>query len=275
MVVVHFLFYLLKNVDMDEIITTDRYRAAFPNLYFKTDAFYWRQHPRNHFPLLITGHSDYGITDSLVDFYNPGVWFTVNKENERANVVSLPLGITNNTLESPLHPVYGNLDCMAQVMAETVAPTNLVYLNFNVRTFPSERIPVWTLFSQKPWVTVGSIENTIAGRTQFLRDIKAHAFVLCPRGNGVDTHRLWETLYMGSIPILRRHAAYREFEDMPICFVDEWEEVTEDFLKNEERRIRHGRFSLEKLKLSYWVNRIQKEIAANEICASPFSCTEG
>ena len=188
--------------------------------------------------------------------YRPGVWFTVNKQTERANVFSLPLGITNDTQESHLHPIYGNLECMALVMQETVHRTNLVYMNFNIDTFPVERRPVWELFKERPWVTVGSIENTIAGRTRFLREIKAHAFVLCPRGNGLDTHRLWETLYMGSIPILKRDVGNREFEDMPICFVDDWAQVTEDFLKGEEIRLKQPGFSLEKLKLSYWVKRI-------------------
>jgi hypothetical protein len=129
-------------------------------------------------------------------------------------------------------------------------------MNFNISTFPVERTHVWNLFKDKPWVTRGSIENTIAGRTKFLREIKAHAFVLCPRGNGLDTHRLWETLYMGSIPIVKRDVGNREFEDMPICFVDDWEQVTEAFLASEEIRLKQPGFSLEKLKMSYWVNRI-------------------
>jgi hypothetical protein len=29
-------------------------------------------------------------------------------------------------------------------------------------------------------------------------------FVLCPRGNGIDTHRFWETLYSGSVPIVEK-----------------------------------------------------------------------
>ena len=247
-------------IKMDEIITTDRYKAAFPDLYHKTDAFYWKQHPQHKFQLLITGHSDCGITDSLVDHYNPDIWFTVNKETDRPNVIALPLGITNNTQQSYLHTIYGNLDCMERVMAETLPRTNLVYLNLNVNTFPSERCQVWAQFCEKPWVTVGTIENTIPGRTKFLREIKAHAFVLCPRGAGLDTHRLWETLYMGSIPILKRHVGYKEFEDLPICFVDDWNEVTEEFLIQEEKRIQETPYSLEKLKLSSWVRRIQTHL---------------
>jgi hypothetical protein len=31
-----------------------------------------------------------------------------------------------------------------------------------------------------------------------------YRFVACPRGNGTDTHRFWETLYRGSIPVVKR-----------------------------------------------------------------------
>ena len=39
----------------------------------------------------------------------------------------------------------------------------------------------------------------------FLRAMAGHAFVLAPHGHGLDTHRLWEALYMGCVPIT--HAA--------------------------------------------------------------------
>ena len=39
---------------------------------------------------------------------------------------------------------------------------------------------------------------------------------------------------MGSIPIVKRDIAMQEFEDLPICFVDQWETVTPDFLNNEK-----------------------------------------
>ena len=121
---------------MDEIITTNRYRQAFPDIYFKTDEVHFRRHPPHpNMPMMITGHSDYGVTDALVDLYKPGVWFTVNKLTARANVFALPLGITNDTLESSLHPIYGNLECMALVMREEVPRAGLAYMNFKIFNF--------------------------------------------------------------------------------------------------------------------------------------------
>jgi hypothetical protein len=252
----------------EDIITTDKYYNSFPSLYYKTDAMFlnisfdWRgiivNPPGKNLKIIISGHSDYPITDNLVDQYNPNFWFTVNKQTTRPNVFSIPLGITNDTNESDLHPIYGNLDCMTNVMQEQIEHKNFVYMNININTYPIERQFVWDLFNNKEWVTIGTIENTIEGRTKFLRDIKAHTFVLCPRGNGIDTHRLWETLYMGSIPIVKRDIGYSDFEDLPICFVNDWSEITVEFLEDEKQRIQNTNWNLEKLKMSYWINKINE-----------------
>jgi hypothetical protein len=160
-----------------------------------------------------------------------------------------------------LHPIYGNLDCMVDVMKEKIDNKNLVYMNINISTYPVERQLVWDLLNGKEWVTIGTIENSIQGRTNFLRDIKAHSFVVCPRGNGLDTHRLWETLYMGSIPIVKKDIGYAEFEDLPICFVNEWEEVTREWLESEKERILNKEWNMDKLKISYWIDKINSMIS--------------
>lgn len=252
-----------------DIITTDKFLQIFPKIYHKTDVIsqkspiIWRGKivyppPKNQ-AILISGHADEGITDELVDYYSPNVWFTVNKQTSKANVHSIPLGITNDSGESFFHSVYGNLDCMIQVMNESKNDKNLVYMNFNIKTYPQERQIVFDMFKNNTWVTVGDIENSISGRTNFLREIRNHTFVLCPRGNGVDTHRMWETLYMGSIPIVKRNIAMDEFSDLPICFINDWTEVTADFLNSEKLRIQNGNWNMKKLKMSYWVDTIQSD----------------
>lgn len=254
----------------EDIITTDKYYNNFKNIYFKADAivynniFNWQginvYPPTKNMDVIISGHSDFGIDDSHVELFSPQLWYTVNKQTSNSSVCSIPLGITNNTNESDVHPVYGDLDSMIEVMSQPIEKKNLVYMNFNIGTYAQERQVIWNSFNSKKWVTIGNIVNTIAGRTTFLKDIKAHHFVLCPRGNGVDTHRLWETLYMGSIPIVKRNVAYEEFYDLPICFIDDWTEINEDFLEREKIRINSNSYCLDKLKISYWVDRINTSI---------------
>jgi len=84
-------------------------------------------------------------------------------------------------------------------------------------------------------------------------------FVISPQGNGLDTHRTWECLYVGSIPIEKRNLNNRFYTDLPICFIDEWEDLTEEFLLSEYERITSGIYDLDKLTFDYWKNKIMQK----------------
>jgi hypothetical protein len=58
---------------------------------------------------------------------------------------------------------------------------------------------------------------------------------------------------MGSIPVVKREVGYRDFDGLyPICFVDEWDQVTESFLQQEEKRIRAKQWDRTYLTIGYW-----------------------
>jgi hypothetical protein len=130
-------------------------------------------------------------------------------------------------------------------------------MNFNIDTFPDGRVCCYNTFKDKDWVTKGLIKNTIDGRRDFLIDLRSHKFVLCPRGNGIDTHRLWETLYMGSIPIVLNCVALEEFSDLPILFIDSWNDINETMLEDKYKEIVSRVWNMEKLKFSYWRDKIR------------------
>lgn len=54
-----------------------------------------------------------------------------------------------------------------------------------------------------------------------------HRFVACPEGNGIDTHRFWETLYRGSIPIVTDSHFARNWQELgvPMVVVTDWSEI--------------------------------------------------
>ena len=70
-----------------------------------------------------------------------------------------------------------------------------------------------------------------------------HKYTVAPRGQKVDCYRFWESLYVGSVPIvLRRHAYYRDLlerffhleeKDAPILYVDSWTNITKEFLEEQ------------------------------------------
>jgi hypothetical protein len=52
------------------------------------------------------------------------------------------------------------------------------------------------------------------------------AFVACPHGDEWDSHRAWEALLLGSIPIVRSSALDPLYAGLPVVIVREWAEVT-------------------------------------------------
>ena len=60
-----------------------------------------------------------------------------------------------------------------------------------------------------------------------IRNIDAHQYVACPRGNGVDTHRVWETLYRGSSPVLLRNSWSESIQNMgfPVNLIEDWKDI--------------------------------------------------
>ncbi len=49
-------------------------------------------------------------------------------------------------------------------------------------------------------------------------------YVACPRGNGTDTHRFWETLYRGSIPVVKASQWSKSIANLgyPVMQLSEW-----------------------------------------------------
>jgi hypothetical protein len=250
-----------------DIITTDKYlKFCLENniCYIKTDYFYtgifnWRGeiHPKTVDDICVVGHSDYPITSDIAKKFKK--IFCINKDNKEDNCFGIPLGITNNSNESALHPIYGNTNIMFNIFIDnSLNKTELSYLNINTSTNQFERNLVFEKFSKKSWVKVGNIDCSIEGRKKYLTDIKTSKFVFCPRGNGIDTHRLWETLYMGSIPIVKYENAHHLFTDLPILFIKDWNEIEKKYLEQKYTEMIKKEWNFKKLKVNYWTNFIKK-----------------
>jgi hypothetical protein len=256
-------------ISINDIITTDGYLnfCRDNNIpYIKTDCFdqspfYWRGEYHSADVLsniCVVGHSDKPITNEIAKKFD--LIFGINNISTSKNCYGLPLGITNDCDDSPLHKIYGNKEIMLEVINKDINKTNLLYMNFDTKTYPSERNNVFNLFCNKKWVNIGRIENTLDGRKIFLKDVKSSKFVLCPRGNGIDTHRLWEALYMGSIPIVKYENIHKHFIDLPILFISDWNHINENFLNEKYDKIIDQEYDIEKLKISYWFNFIKTKI---------------
>lgn len=67
---------------------------------------------------------------------------------------------------------------------------------------------------------------------QYFNLIKKYQFILCPEGNGFESHRIWESLYLGIFPVMLK-TTWSEtlgYLDLPILLVDDLRQITRENL---------------------------------------------
>ena len=87
-----------------------------------------------------------------------------------------------------------------------------------------------------------------------------YKFILSPPGEGVDCHRTWEAMYMGCIPIVISSSLNELYEDLPVLVVNNWDEITEEYLNEQYEIIKNKNKNKDKLSLNYWINKIKDKV---------------
>jgi len=86
---------------------------------------------------------------------------------------------------------------------------------------------------------------------EFSKIASGYKFVGAVRGNGVDTHRLWETLYRGSIPLIQTDDWAKGLRglNLPLIEIAKWEE--REILEIIQSPINRG-FEIQKIDAIWW-----------------------
>jgi hypothetical protein len=96
---------------------------------------------------------------------------------------------------------------------------------------------------------------------EYLRDMRTYKFVLSPLGNGLDTHRTWEALLMGAIPIVETSAMDPLFEGLPVLILNSWQELTLDTLENAYNRFQQRQaYCWGKLFAPYYLRSMMQDL---------------
>lgn len=94
---------------------------------------------------------------------------------------------------------------------------------------------------------------------EYIHTLSQHRFCISPPGRGIDTHRCWEALIVGCIPIVISSSLNELYKDLPVVIVDSYEIVTEDFLHKQYCNLSKQSFNYEKLSSQYWLKQISEE----------------
>ena len=187
-------------------------------------------------------------------------WYAININIDRDDLIPIPLGLSNpfskknlsfNDFDNP----FDNNNFEQKKHA--------LYINFNKNTNYKERTKLYEKFENKEW---SIIKNPVLNNEDYKKDLSEYKFVLCPWGNGIDTHRIYESLYSGCIPIIKKHKTYNNLEGLPILFVNSYDEINLDLLNEFSSNLNLEEINIEKLNINWWINKIrQTEISSTNI----------
>jgi len=181
---------------------------------------------RNHF-ILITHNSDENIGYDTYDVKKKSVienicncdklikWFTQNLCLEHNKISFLPIGVANQQWEHGKYFYHLNVN--------HCPPKNKnIYFYFEIMTNKTKRQLCYdTLICKVPFL------NKIQPINNFQR-LSEYKFCICPEGNGMDTHRFWEALYLKCVPIVVKNPLTDiicKNTTLPMVILNTWDEL--------------------------------------------------
>lgn len=244
------------SIDQSNINQIRQYKnrdVIFCKTDFISSLFQELRNDKNSY-ILITHQSDYEINESNFNLKPKCIkkWFAQNVNYKNENLIPIPIGLENHcgASKGPFIDLHTLEDYQIE---EEYNKENLLYSNFNINTH----------HSRVNWLKrIQSLNLEISERKTFsnyINDLKRSYFSASPRGNGIDCHRTWESLYYNCIPIVPKHFSYDSF-DAPIIQIENELELTNSFLENKKNEIlSQKKFENKKiLTIDFWHDLILK-----------------
>lgn len=223
--------------------------------------------------VLITNDTDYTVPedifrspDEFENFLNNPYlirWYSQNTSVQNEKLVPLPIGLDYHTYRGS---IFGQERILENILSETTPfweRTPQIYNNCTSDTY-NRRYGMHrkTALDIIPSDLIHNQLNRIS-REDTWHNTTKYACVLSPPGNGYDCHRTWETLVLGSIPIVLSTPIDHVFSDLPVWIVKSWKEVTHEnmmkVIQQFKKKYVSGEFNMEKLKMRYWTDRMKKD----------------
>ena len=141
--------------------------------------------------------------------------YTQNMNVDHKQVSPLPIGLANS------HWTHGNPNIHMEVYNKNIEKTKEIYFNFNIGNNKGKRHKCFDIIKEK-----GVQWNKKLPYKEYLIELKRHKYAICPEGNGIDTHRFWECLYMNTIPICVKNKVTEYYKQyFPIIVLNDWSEL--------------------------------------------------
>lgn len=176
--------------------------------------------------VLLTHNSDENVTEKYSFLYNhPKLvhWFTQNLCISHPKLSFLPIGIANPTWQ------HGDYLALTSIREHTIPKSYPIYANFLIETNRTAREYCAKVLTDK-----GIPIHPRCHPYDNWVHIAGSYYCICPDGNGVDTHRFWESLYLRTIPIVLRNPLSEQLaKEYPCILLEKWEDLDISILKRD------------------------------------------
>ena len=245
-------------------------------IYIKTDYlknFYVNLDKLKNKIILIIGSSDYTIPNDVLNNYdfekllNNKYIVKIYAENciyKHDKIINLPIGLDYHTMYNN-HIYWGSKKTPLEQEIELLNIRNIMkpFGERQLKIYSNCHFFISSKFGNDRKTALKEIPNHLLFLEPIQIDRKTsqnnqinYSFVLSPHGNGLDCHRTWEALALGCIPIVKTSPLDSLYNDLPILIVKEWSDVTQELLNKTIEEYKTKQFNLEKLKLNYWIKKI-------------------
>ena len=111
---------------------------------------------------------------------------------------------------------------------------NLLYFNFN----QTSNNPLYSPHKNIRHLIKNKLHkkfewNKSESFSDYMHTLSTYKFCVSPPGRGIDTHRCWEALMMGTIPLVIHTPFNYLLSNLPVIFVKDWDTITPEYLEKE------------------------------------------
>ncbi len=198
---------------------------------------------------LITHNSDLPVKQSHLDILDDKrllKWYGMNCHIKHPKLQPIPIGIANEKWP------HGNKKVLMEVINTPVEKIDRVYCNFKPETTSVRRDIIPELLKHD---FIDFKEPNLSFK-DYLLQLKSYKWVISPPGNSIDCHRIWESIYVGTIPIVLNHICHNSWIDLPIQFINSFTNITIEGLTSQYDQIINK--SKEKSRFIYYTEIINE-----------------
>ncbi len=221
------------------------------------DQFIERMWPNmNRKYILMTHNSDHGIHAQhlpLLEDEKLIHMFSQNTHIEHPKLTALPIGIANSMWpHGQVSSIQHLVSLKDPVSFLKPIKKERIYVNVSEGTNRAHRSKVLDTMHNNPLCDFYPQNRP---HKVYLEEMSGYKWVLSPKGNGVDCHRLWECMYAGGIAICDNSVNARAFKEMglPIILVDDYNDITLEWLNSREVSYEGVKNVLD---LNWWKNKM-------------------